>query len=248
MLSYAQLDWKMQLFNEVTYLKTPLVNTNVVFSCDDIYFHRFGINNIQSCIDAGLIPHCHVINPSDLTKELLLNYTVSSSFEQIDIPDVYLLKTYYYCSRFFISLDLFNKFNVNQLWISDADVLFNSSPTIPPLKTLGISYNKEQSSLWKQTQASLIYIDASKKEFLSKVIDTYLEKIDRFDFSILDTITDKYERGNILGLDQVCMSIVFNQFYKNDPNFINLHDIPNLKSKKRNSGCVTILVGKNKSQ
>jgi hypothetical protein len=42
------------------------------------------------------------------------------------------------------------------------------------------------------------------------------------------------------------MSIVFNEFYKNDSTFINLHNVPNLKSKERKKGMVTILVGKNK--
>lgn len=237
----------MRLFNDVEYISNPSKDTNVVFACDDIYFQTYGIHNISSCVNSGLIPHCHIINPSEFSKEKILkNNKVSFSFENIKIEDEYKLKTYYYCARFFIARDLFNKFNVKELWISDADVLFNKKPMIPKNKFLGLSYNADQISLWKQTQASLIYIHQSKKDFLSKVIDTYLEKFSSTDFTVLDTLVGKYERGNILGLDQVCMTIVFNKFYQNDPEFINLHSIPNLKSKNRDESAVTILIGKNK--
>lgn len=237
----------MHLFNSTVYLKTPNVDTNVAFACDEIYFNKFGINNINSCLTAGLMPHCHVINPSEYTKKKLLDFPISASFETIEIQDQYKLKTYYYCSRFFVARDLFEKFNIEELWITDADVLFNSKPFVPEFKFLGISYNQDQETLWKQTQASLIYVHRNKQEFVIQVIDRYLEKLNSTDFSMLKYITDKYKRGNILGLDQVCMSLVFNDFYKEDSEFINLHSIPNLKSKSRDSGCVTILVGKNKS-
>lgn len=237
----------MNLFENIIYLNIPKNYTNVLFACDDLYFNKFGIENITSCLQVGLTPHCHVINPSEDTKKKLLDFPISSSIETVLIDNQYQLITYYYCSRFFASLDLFEKFNITELWITDADVIFNNQPNIPEFKFLGISYNKDQQTLWKQTQASLIYVHKNKKEFIKKVIERYLEKLSTTDFSVLDNITDKYERGNILGLDQVCMSLVFNDFYKEDPEFVNLHSISNLKSKARGNGCVTILVGKNKS-
>jgi len=239
----------MQLFKNVQYVKEPLTTTNVTFSCDDIYFQKYGINNIASCLTAGLVPHCHVINPSKKTKKYLNDINISYSIEILDIDQFneYQLKTYYYCSRFFVANDLFNKFYIDELWISDADVLFNNKPVVPDDKTLGISYNETQLSLWKQTQASLIYVKQSKKLFIEQVLLEYLIKFQNTNFKILETITDKYERGNILGLDQVCMSLVFNKYYRIDPGFINLHDIEGLKSKSKGIGSVTILVGKNKN-
>lgn len=239
----------MQLFKNVQYVKEPLSTTNVTFSCDDIYFQKYGTNNIISCLTAGLNPHCHVINPSKNTKQYLNDSGISYSIEILDINQFnkYQLKTYYYCSRFFVANDLLTKFYIDELWISDADVLFNNKPIVPYDKTLGISYNDTQSSLWKQTQASLIYIKQSKKLFIEQVLLEYLIRLQNTDFEILDKITDKYERGNILGLDQVCMSVVFNRHYKTDPEFINLHNIEGLKSKSKGIGSVTILVGKNKN-
>lgn len=241
----------MLLYDNVHYVRTPTSTTNVTFSCDDVYFQKYGINNIASCLTAGLKPHCHVINPTETTKKYIesTDSNLSFSLETLDIAqfDSYQLTTYYYCSRFFVALDLFDKFNVKELWISDTDVLFNSKPVIPIDKSLGISYNEDQSSLWKQTQASLIYIKQSKKLFIEQVLSTYRLKLKNTNFKILDSITDKYERGNILGLDQVCMSLIFKQYYKTDPEFINLHSIEGLKSKSRGIGAVTILVGKNKN-
>lgn len=237
----------MHLFSNVVYMSEPVSTTDVVFACDDIYFQTYGIHNILSGIDVSLKPHCHIINPSESSKEIASKIDGASfSFETIEINDKYKLKTYYYCSRFFIARHLFENFNVNELWITDADILFNKKPVIPENKFLGLSYNTDQVHLWKQTQANLVYTHNSKKEFLSKVIDVYLKKLNSTDFTVLDTLVGKYERGNILGLDQVCMSIVFNEFYQNDPEFINLHSIPNLKSKNRDESAVTILIGKNK--
>jgi hypothetical protein len=151
----------MLLFNNVSYIGEPSNKTNVTFSCDDIYFQKFGIDNLNSCIYSGLIPHCHLINPSDNTKQEILKFNsnnVSFSIEKLNIDQFkkHQLKTYYYCSRFFIARDLFDRFEVESLWICDTDVIFNQKPDVPEDKKIGISYNADQESLWKQTQASLI--------------------------------------------------------------------------------------------
>lgn len=240
----------MQVYKNVNYIKHPAVDTKVVFACDDIYFQKYGIDNLKSCINTKQSAHCHIINPSNDTIKIIqkLDESISVSIEQLDTSlfDIYQLKTYYYCARFFIANDLFVNFNVNELWICDADIIFNKSVSIPDNKKIGISYNSTQTHLWKKTQASLIYFHKDKQEFISKIIEEYLSRIRNTDFSILDSITDKFERGDLLGLDQVCMSVILLKDYLNDDKFINLHDIKNLKSKKPNDASVWILVGDNK--
>jgi hypothetical protein len=240
---------KMSIFfQNIKYLNC-YNDVDVVFSCDDVYFHDYGIFNLKSCINSSLYPHCHIINPSTKTLDVIEEYKDKASFSienlSIDKLNPYLLKTYYYCARFFIAKDLFEKSYSIKLWITDADIIFNKKPFMNNNVKLGISYNKEYLDLWKQTQASLIYITKDKKKFLDQVIDEYLKKITVINFNSIETIVDKYEKGNLIGLDQVCMSIVLSRYYLEDKNFINLHDMPNLKSKNNNSD-VTILVGKNK--
>ena len=239
----------MQVYNNVDFLRTPKVDTSVVFSCDDIYFQKYGLKNLQSCVNTLQKSHCHIINPSLETLSIIddLDSSISISTEKLDTAiNEYKLKSYYYCARFFIANDLFNKFNVNALWICDADIIFNSKPKIPTNKKIGISYNPDQSHLWKKTQASLMYFHQDKKEFVSKVIKEYLHRVNSTNFSKVDTITNKYSKGDIVGLDQVCMSVVLLDSYITDSSFINLHTIKGLKNKNSSDACVNILVGKGK--
>ena len=240
----------MLLYKDVRFIRKPKTNTRVVFACDEVYFHNYGIDNLNSCLDTGQLAHCHIINPSSTTLKLIdnLDKNISISIENLDIVSLnkYQLKTYYYCARFFVAEDLFLNFNINELWVCDADIIFNKATTIPTDKKIGISYNPDQTHLWKKTQANLIYFHKDKQEFISKVIRKYLDRVSSTDFSILKNITDKYELGDLVGLDQVCMSEVLLEDYINDTSFINLHSIENLKSKHPTGADVWILIGNTK--
>lgn len=225
-----------KFFTDVQFFGNPENSSLVVFSCDDRYFNRFGKFNILSALKVGMVPHPHIINPGTDTliwcRENLESKNISYSTEYVDFfpIDKNITKTYYYCSRFFISLEIFNKFDVDMLYISDSDVIFNEKITFPN-KRLGVFYFPEEKSNWKKTSATFMFVGKSKKDFLKKVITNYDLKLTENDFSLLNSPISKHEKGDILGLDQVCMSLSIDLFLLNDKEFLNLCTEEKLLSK-----------------
>lgn len=243
----------MHRFKIVNYIQPPILKELVCFSCDNEYFLKYAIYNIQSCLKNHQAVHCHVINPSVESEKIIKNLNseiVSFSIEFIDFQNcnLYQIKTYYYCCRFYIAEDLFEKFDISSLWITDADVIFNEK--IDPLvdKKLGVFYNPDGFDLWRKTTANLFFVHKDEKKFLSRVIEEYESRYNCIDFDKIDQTMSKHERANLVGLDQVSMSAVIEKFYLNDINFCILDSTSNLKGKHRAGVKVWIPVGKSKSE
>lgn len=204
----------------------PASDTISVFSCDENYFLNYGIYNILSCNKILQDVHVNIINPgkesfnklSNLKSNLKINLTFS--YEKIDIKNFFALKSYLFCNRYFISLYIFNHSNVKTIFITDADIIFKKSINFPKDKFLGIIYKPENNTLWKQSGGNLVIIKEKYKNFLKKFIsefDSRFQKTVWKDFSNFP----KLERANIVGLDQICLSVLAKD-YKEDKNFINL--------------------------
>lgn len=243
----------MQLFNNVEYINQPLTSTSICISCDDLYFKKFGQYTILSCIRTAQSAHCHIINPSEETKSIVLSLIalcphISFSYEHLDITNCnpYKLLTYYFCSRFFIAQDLMKNKNIDRLWVTDTDVIFDQIIEFPEHKKLCVDYNPLADNLWKGTTGNIFFIHKDKIMFLSLVIDEYLERFNTIDFNLITPETDKITRSNLTGLDQVSMSVVIKKYFENDEEFSGLNIIKDLKGKHRGNVKVWIPVGKSK--
>lgn len=246
----------MQRFENITYISNPTDKTSICFSCDDEYFKKYGQYNIKSCIKTNQSAHCHIINPSPESLEIIksnIKKTISFSIEINDFNNCnrYQIKTYYYCSRFYLGKHLFNKFNLSHLWITDADVIFHEK--VEPIQNtkLSVAYNKNGECLWKKTTGAIIFICYERKNFLDHVIDEYEKRYNNIDLNTLSNIMlnpNKNIKGDLLGLDQVSMAVVIEKYYLNDPDFLNLSTIANLKSKKEKECKIWIPVGKSKDK
>ena len=238
-----------KFFSNISFYKNIDSDYKVVFSCDDVYFNKYGFYNLLSCDKVGHDTHVHLINPSEQTilalENLHLKNNHSFSFENIDIKSVnyYQLKTYYYCSRFFIANFLLEHSDIKKIIITDADVIFNKKVFWPENIYLGLEYKPEEKHLWRQVAGPVVLVSLESKSFLEDVILDYKNRVDHTDFKILETLTDKYVRGDILGLDQVCMANNIKK-YLND-NFLNLKNNTDIKSKNRNQSSVWILTNNN---
>ena len=235
------------LFNNIKFLSRPASKKLVIFSCDEIYFQKYGYYNLVSCLNINQAVHIHIINPTDLTNlEILKNKNISMSYEYIDnnLLNFYQLKTYYYCSRFLIANFLFEKYKIDNCIVTDADVFFNEKVYFDSSIILGLMHNPEETAPWKKVSAPVCYFTQKSKTFLESVIKTYIDKLNSTDFDILEKISDKVERGNILGLDQVCLSInLTNEVLAN--NFVNLKSINKLISKDEFDGKIWIMTNRN---
>jgi hypothetical protein len=237
-------------YNNVEYLNTPEQPT-ICFACDDVYFQKYGQYTLNSCIATDQAAHCHIINPSNNSLEIankLKNESVSFSIESLDTSNLhkYQLLSYYFCSRFFVANDLFKKFSVNSLWITDTDVWFNEKINQPANKKLCVDYKPDANNLWKQTTGNLIFVHRDKQQFLTQVINEYLQRYYSTNFKdILDNL-DKITKSNLVGLDQVSMAVVIDKYYKNDQDFSTLSIIPKLKGKHKDGVKIWIPVGKSK--
>jgi hypothetical protein len=117
-------------FQDITFISKPKTKEKVIFQCDENYFVNYGIYNLFSCDNHGHDVHLHLINPSELLieqiKNLQLSIDLSISTEKLAITDInfYKLKSYYFCSRYFISNLLFEKNLISKAYIVDEDVIF----------------------------------------------------------------------------------------------------------------------------
>lgn len=246
----------MIFFKNIEIIKNPTSEELILFSADDVYFQNFGIYNIFSCDGIDVDVHAHVINPSEKTKKILrsiqksLKINLSYSFETLQTEDLnyYFLKSYYYCARFYIADYLFEKCTSQILHIVDADVIFNQKILWGDKINLALEYDNNKETLWQKILAGYVFIKKEKHSFLKKVLNEYEKRLSSTDFENVDTIKNKIEKANITGLDQVCLSYVFeNEKVFNDVNFYNIKaDKSLLKSKNDNVSKIWVIVGKNK--
>jgi len=99
-----------EFFNDIEIIKNPISKTAVVFQCDEKFFNEYGIYNLLSCEQNDLDAHIHFINPSqsflDKISNLQTDINLSYSIEHINTDiNHYKLKSYYFCSRYFILAD-----------------------------------------------------------------------------------------------------------------------------------------------
>jgi hypothetical protein len=227
----------MKYFQKLKIIVPPKSRNKVIFACDGDYFNSYGIYNLLSCNNHNHDVHVHIINP---TKELLnkineitLSIDLSISIEELDTSNInfYKLKSYYFCSRYFICDYLFNNDSIDTAYITDADIIFNENISFDNTVTLGILHYPKYESLWKQTGANFLYVTKERKSFVNKIVNLYQKYVETNDFEIISNSTSKSVRADIYGLDQVCMS----EIIKNETNFFNLATIENFVSKKQNS-------------
>lgn len=241
----------MPLFKDIRFIKPPSKETSICFSCDSIYFKRYGQYTLQSAIKTHQVAHCHIINPSSDVLDIIdkfKEFNVSFSIENLEISKLhkYQLLSYYFCSRFFVAELLFNNFEIEYLWITDTDVLFDQYIGRPDDKKLCVDYDPNADNLWKKTTGNIIYVNSDKKHFLNLVINEYIKRYNQINFNLIADDADKLTRGNLIGLDQVSMSVVIENNFLNDQEFSGLGIIPNLKGKTRGSVKVWTPVGKSK--
>ena len=224
-------------FQDIKFISKPKTKEKVVFQCDENYFINYGIYNLFSCDNHGHDVHIHLINPSDLLleqiKNLRLSIDLSISTEQLEITNInfYKLKSYYFCSRYFISDLLFEKNLISKAYIVDADVIFNQRINFDNSIELGVLYYPHHDTLWKQTGANFLYVTEKRKNFLRNIINLYNEKVQHIPFELINENMEKLQRANMYGLDQVCMSELISQ----EHNFFNLCDLENFLSKNQSS-------------
>ena len=228
-----------EFFKNYEIIKVPSSNNPVVFQCDENFFNNYGIHNLASCEKNNMDVHIHFINPSDkfLKKidNLDLKIKFSYSKESIDTDiNFFKLKSYYFCSRYYITNHLFDQDLIQGAFITDADIIFNEHIVIPKDKELGILYYPSQDNLWKQTGANISYVSKRKRSFLEIVIKIYEQRLQNTDFDRITSEMPKMERANLYALDQVCMSLALQENFI-DETFINLATIDNFISKNKNT-------------
>jgi len=241
----------------VNFLKSPITEEIVLFSCDDLYFKKFGIYNICSCSEVGHDVHVNIINPSSesinliekLKNKLKINLSVSLENYNTENLNQNAIISYYFCSRFFIASLLFKNYAVKKIHIVDTDMIFNKKITMNNEIHLSLEYNKEYNNLWQKTMAGYIFITIEKLWFLEEVIQEYQHRYSITDFEKASTIQDKVEKANYVALDQVCLSYVIEkENLENYKYFYNLLPVRNeYKSKGDNEAMMWMILGKTKN-
>ena len=226
-----------EFFRNCEIIKVPTSNSPVVFQCDENFFKKYGMYNLMSCEKNNMDVHIHFINPTDVfldkIKNLNTKINLSYSIESIDTDiNLYKLKSYYFCSRYYITNYLFEHNLIQRAFITDADIIFNEHIEIPHDKKLGILYYPSQDNLWKQTGANISYVDKDRKPFLETVIKIYEQRLQDTDFDSITKDMNKFEKANMYALDQVCMSLALQENFI-DQYFINLTSIDNFISKTK---------------
>ena len=225
----------MKYFQNIEIIIAPKSKNKVVFQCDENYFNKFGIYNLLSCNKHKHDVHLHLINPSELLldniKNLNLTIDLSISKELLELENInfYKLKSYYFCSRYFIADYLFAHDLIQKAYITDADVIFNENISFDDNVNLGILYYPYRSTPWKQTGANFLYVTDKKKQFVKNIVNLYNEKVETINFNIISEDMDKMIRANMYGLDQVCMSALI----KDETDFLNVATIDNFVTKQQ---------------
>lgn len=214
-------------FDNIKIIKSPKKQNKVVFACDNSYFRLYGFYNLISCNNHNHDVHVHIINPDDqilkILTEIELDVDLSVSTEYFDTTDInkYKLKSYYFCARYFITNYLFDNNLIETALIVDADVVFNDTILFPDEVNLGVLYYPDNKTLWKQSGGNVFYITDKRKDFLKKFISVYFERIENTNFDSINDNMNKLVRGDLTGLDQVCISILM----KNESDFLYLNQL-----------------------
>jgi hypothetical protein len=241
-------------FKDIVMNISPKDEELVLFSCDDIYFQKYGIYNLLSCNDVYQHVHVHIINPSldslvlleKIIKKLSINVSYSTEILNTNL-NFYAIKSYYYCSRFYVARWLFEKYNLKKIHIVDADVIFNEKIIIPDNITLAVDYNSDAPTLWQKIMAGYIFISVEEINFLNLVIDEYSIRYVNTDFNAVSLIENKIEKANFTGLDQVCLSVIFEKLEKErSDSFLNTRTLLNFKGKGETGSKIWMLLGKAK--
>lgn len=221
-------------FENVSYIVEPKKKQKVIFQCDETFFKKYGIYNLISCDKLHQDVHIHFINPSDkfinqISKfQLNIELSISQEFLNVENINFYKLKSYYFCSRYFIADKMFTDDLIDCAYITDADIVFNNKIDLPDVN-LGILFYPQYDNLWKRTGANFTLVRKNKKEFLSDVTNEYKSRILSTNFEAIDESMNKLEKAELYGLDQVCMSAVIKN--KKYCDFFNLCEITNFISK-----------------
>lgn len=214
----------------------------VVVAGDEKYFARFGQYLVASCEKTKNRVHCHIINPGNGTKQLIKDaspLTITSySMESLDFDGVHPLaqKTYFYFSRYFVARHLLKHFAISKTYITDMDMIFLKTISLPGDKKIGVAYDPKQPNDWKRSMASFVYVDREASWFLDNLISSYITVINDTDFLEVEKLQG-FERACKVGLDQVCLSREVAKITDDDI-FLNLRDVKNLTSKSKNADAV----------
>jgi hypothetical protein len=242
-------------FQNPSVIVEPTATEIVLFSCDNIYFEKYGIFNLLSCDIVNHNVHVHIINPSEknlnFLKEIknVLKIQLSFSIEYINIDlNFYAIKSYYYCSRFYVASWLGRKFSIEKFHVVDADVIFNEKIIIPENINLCLNYNKDADNLWQKIMAGYIFISKNELSFFDKVLEEYEKRFNVTDFEIVSKIENKIEKANFTGLDQVCLSMIFERDLKHlSSEFLNIKtNSLNIISKEEKTSKIWALLSKAK--
>lgn len=209
----------MDILFDPKFINYPRSFDIVVFSCDENYFLKYGIYNILSCNRINQDVHVNVINPSDVFFNILeklkskLEITLSISFERVEIENFYAMKSYLFCNRYLISLYLFNNCLIDSIYITDADIVFKERLIFNEDEKLGLNYMPNNETLWKKCSGNFVFIRKNKIDFLSKVVSEFLKRYKETQWADFSSYT-KIDRANVVGLDQVCLSYVLENYDK----------------------------------
>lgn len=240
-------------FKNVDFDSYPKDKNISVFACDDIYFKKYGIYTLISLDKLLYNTHIHLINPTkesiETYKQLLLKLAGNHSFsaEYLDFSTVSEpeKKSYFFMSRYFLSQYLFSSFDIENMFIIDADLIFNHRIELKSNVNIAFNYRPERNTLWERSAAYLVYVTRNRKSFIDEIIEEYRTRHLETNFEEIPKLEKKIDRVNLAGLDQVCLTSVLER-QDNIEDFFNLRDIESLESKGEFSGKIWVLVGKNK--
>jgi hypothetical protein len=224
-------------FKNVKFYRYPTAKEKVIFQCDELYFTKYAFYNLISCNNAGHDVHIHFINPSqkflDKVDNIKLEIDLSITTEELAIENInyYKLKSYYFCSRYFVTDLLFSKGLIDKAYVVDADIIINEKISFEEKIQLGVLYYPNYTNYWKQTGANFLYVCKSRQDFITKIIQSYLKKLEEVKFEEIHEGMEKYVRSNMYGLDQVCMSLQMSDENVEDEKFLNLSSVDNFISK-----------------
>jgi hypothetical protein len=151
-----------------------------------------------------------------------LRIKVSLSYESIptDLFEPQKI-SYFYTARYFVAQDLLNNFDISELTIVDADLIFRRKVSLSEDKDIGFSYKRHPTSLFHSVQGNLFLIRKNKSWFLDKIIENFLERYKNTDWNLVAQSKNDEKAQNLYGLDQVCIAYVAPTII-DDPSFVNI--------------------------
>ena len=228
-------------FRNINFHRYPKSKEKVVFQCDEFYFKNYAFYNLLSCNNVGYDVHIHFINPSkeflNKVENINLDIDLSVTTEYLLTENInhYKLKSYYFCSRYYITDLLFSNNLIEKAYITDADIIFNEKILFDKKINLAVMYSPEYDNLWKQTGANFLYVSKYRADFIKKIINLYQKKLQEINFDAIHEGMDKVTRANMYGLDQVCMSLQMMDENLTSEDFLDLKYIDNFLSKTSNT-------------